>query len=117
MIYIEYDITIALRDWALKAFLARKTLLGIGMPTLCYNMQKTIQANRHRVCMIDRTPINTDAINPRSLQNFASGMKSTPQTMYPILAYLVLIEDDQRNAANNPLLAPSILAGFSFVHR
>jgi hypothetical protein len=91
--FIDYDITQAQRNEALRAILARKSELDVGMPTLCYNMQKKVGAARDRVRMIDGAPINVDAINHRDLHNFAAGRKTTAAKLYVILAYLALLEN------------------------
>lgn len=93
MLLIVYEITQEQRAFALACLLERKNEFGVGMPSLCYNMQKKVAANYTRVTMIDGARINVDAINHRDLHNFSAGRQTTAAKMYVILAYLALIDN------------------------
>lgn len=94
MMYINYEVTNKERDEALKRFVERKEELGIGTPTLCFIIQRKIRAYRSEIMMIDRTPINTDAITPRDLLNFINGRRTSLNKLYVILAFLALVEHE-----------------------
>lgn len=91
-ISVSYDVLLGERITLRIGFTDRKDRLGLGNPTLCYNMRKIIGAFKDKVTMIDGAPINIDGLTPRNLGNFLNGRKTQLPTLYAIKAYLMIVE-------------------------
>ncbi|CAM3739327.1 hypothetical protein [Litorimonas haliclonae] len=97
---IDYEITIEQREQARDALLRRKAELDVGMYKLQFFIARKLSIYRGRVLMEDGKLIYGGGVTARDLQNFVSGRRTTLAKLYPIIAYLAIVEYQRRTNAD-----------------
>lgn len=98
---INYEVTLKDREQARDALLRRKAELDVGMYKLQFFIARKLSIYRGRVAMEDGKLIYGSGVTPRDLQNFVSGRRTTLAKLYPIIAYLAIVEYQRKTNADD----------------
>ncbi len=90
---LPFEYTLAERDFIKVRFLERKKALGVGNPTLCYTMCKTVSAHRQNIRFPDGTALaDPNGLTARDLSNFENDRMTRYDKLVIIDAYLRIVD-------------------------